>query len=77
MYNIIYGQHYLWTTLSVVRKISCVEMKLIPFSGMTDLITFAETNKLRCSAKQLRTKIMNEQNKKQRISKFKMEEMMI
>ena len=44
---------------------------------MTDLITFAETNKLHCSAKQLRTKIMNEQYKKQRISKFKMEEMMI
>jgi hypothetical protein len=44
------------------------------FSGKKELMAFLTVSKLQCSFKQLRTKIMNEQNRVQKLSKKRWED---
>jgi hypothetical protein len=54
----------------------CVnENVLIIISGKTDLESYMNENRMDCTYLQLRTKIMNEQNKRRKIVKKKLEKL--
>lgn len=50
--------------------------KLLFILGKRDLVEYISAKQCRCNYKQLKTKIMNEQNKQQSISKKRMKKML-